>query len=243
MKKTLFLVLIGLFLSSVPALSQDSPVATQTPSDTVAAIVNGEEISIATLNSASEMSKIFQVLLSELPQAFAQSLFSTPEGAAFLDRYQRDVLDRIIDSRIMIQQANSLGVSVEESVLSEKVQSHLDQIMQQNQMTMEEIDAALKQQGSSLDEYKAQLEKSLREQLMVQALQKSVVSDVTVSDDEVEEYYNTHQEEYTNEDGTVVPLADVASEIRNSLLNTAESHRWNAWFEEARASSKINILF
>ncbi len=243
MKRISLLVLLGLLLSCVFSFAQDGSVETQTPSNTIAAIVNGEEISMAALNSSSGMSQIFQVLLSDLPQAFAQSLLSTPEGAAFLDRYQRDVLDQIIDSRLMLQQAEVLEMSVDESELAEKVQSYLDQIMQQNQMTTEQIDAALIQQGSSLEEYKTRLEKSFREQLMVQALQQTVVSDVTVSNEQIQEYYNAHQADYTNDEGTIKPLDEVSEGIRERLLDTAKSNRWNEWFEEVKASSDITILF
>lgn len=243
MKRISLLVLLGLLLSCALASAQDASMETQTPSNTIAAIVNGEEISMSTLNSNSGMSQIFQVLLSDLPQAFAQSLLSTPEGAAFLDRYQRDVLDQIIDTRIMVQQAEALKISVGESELAEKVQSYLDQIMQQNQMTEEEIDNALKQQGSSLEEYKTRLEDSYRQQLLIQGLQESIVSDVSVSEEEVEEYYNSHQDDYTNDDGTIKTLADVSEDIQENLLNTAKSNRWNEWFKDVKASSEITILF
>jgi parvulin-like peptidyl-prolyl isomerase len=242
-KRTSLVVTLTLLLGCVFAFAQDTPVETQTPSDTIAAIVNGEEITIATLNSTSGMSQIFQVLLSELPQAFAQSLFSTPEGTAFLDRYQRDVLDRIIDSRLMIQQAQALEIGVNESELAEKVQAYIDQLMQQNQMTTDEIDAALKQQGSSLKEYKLLLEDSYRQQLLIQGLQESIVADLSVSEEEVEEYYDSHQDDYTNEDGTIKTLADVSEQIRENLLNTAKSNRWNEWFKQVKASSEITILF
>jgi len=143
----------------------------------------------------------------------------------------------------MVQQAVALGVKADESKVADQVQSRLDQIMQQNNMTIDQIDAALVQQGSSLDDYKTRLAKSIREQLMVQALQESVTADVTVSDDDVQAYYDAHQADYTNDDGTVKPLADVSASISDNLLKTAQGDRWNAWFKEARDSSEITILF
>ncbi|MEA3239243.1 MAG: SurA N-terminal domain-containing protein [Candidatus Bipolaricaulota bacterium] len=245
MKKVSLLLLVGLLLTSLLAFSQDTstPADTQTQSSKTAATVNGEQITTATLENATGMSQIFQILFSQLPQAFGQSLLSTPEGKAFLDRYQRDVLDQIIDSRIMVQQAVALDMKADESQVADQVQSHLDQIMQQNQMTIDQIDAALVQQGSSLDDYKTRLALSIREQLMVQALQESVTADVTVSDDEVQEYYEAHQTDYTNDDGTVKPLSEVSASIHDNLLNAAQANRWNAWFKDAKDSSEITILF
>ena len=78
---------------------------------------------------------------------------------------------------------------------------------------------------------------------MVQALQDSIVSDVAVSDDEVSTYYDAHQADYTNEDGTVKPLSDVSASIRDNLLRRAKGDRWNSWFKEIKDSAKIQILF
>ena len=209
MKKVSLVFLGGILLASLLAFSQDTstPPDTQGQPPTITAVVNGEQITTDTLEAATSISQIFQILFSQLPQAFGQTLLSTPEGTAFLDRYQRDVLDQIIDSRIMVQQAVALDMKADESQVADQVQSRLDQIMQENQMTIDQIDAALKQQGSSLDDYKTRLAQSIREQLMVQALQESVTADVTVDDDEVQEYYDAYEADYTNDDGTVKPLS------------------------------------
>jgi len=242
-KKVSLLLLVGLLLSSLIAFSQEAPADTQSPSSTIAAIVNGEQITMATLEGAAGISQIFQTVFSKLPQAFGQTLLSTPEGKAFLDRYQRDVLDQIIDSRIMVQQATALGMQADESKVSDQVQSRLNQIMQQNQMTMDQIDSALKQQGSSLEDYKTRLAQNYREQLMVQALQESVVADISVSDDDVQSYYDEHQADYTNGDGTIKPFSDVSASIHDNLLNKAKGDRWNSWFKDVKDSADIQILF
>lgn len=245
MKKVLLLLLVAVLLTSLLAFSQggSTPADTQTPSSTIAATVNGEQITTATLERVAAISKIFQTVFSQLPSAFGQTLLSSPEGKAFLDRYQRDVLNQIIDSRLMVQQAKALGMKADESKVTEQVQSRLNQIMQQNKMTMDQIDAVLKKQGSSLADYKTRLAKSIREQLMVQALQQSIIADVTVSDDDVSAYYKAHKKDYTASDGTVKPLSDVSSSIHDTLLRTAQSKKWNDWFKKVKDSATIKILF
>ena len=243
MKKVSLVLVVGVLLTSLLAFSQGTPADTQSPSSTIAAIVNGEQITMETLQGAAGISQIFQLVFSQLPQAFGQTLLTTDEGKAFLDRYQRDVLDQIIDSRLMVQQATALGMKADESKVADQVASRLNQIMQQNNMTMDQIDSALKQQGSSLDDYKTRLAKSIREQLMVQALQDHVASDVAVSDDDVQAYYDAHKADYTNDDGSVKPLSDVSKSIRDNLLNKAKSDKWNEWFKGVKDSADIKILF
>ncbi len=245
MKRLSLFLLAGLMLTSLAVFPQDvaGQTDTQTSSKTVAAIVNGEEISMDTLNSAAGLSQIFQIIFSQLPSVFGQTLFTTSEGAAFLDRYQRDVLDQIINTRLLVQQADALGVMANESQVASKVDSRLQQIMQQNQMTMDQIDSALQQQGSSLDEYKHKLANSYREQLMVQALQAKIVADVTVSDEDVKDYYDQNTNDYTDSDGNVSAFADVESQVYDTVLKNAQNDYWNNWFQQAKDSADIEILF
>jgi parvulin-like peptidyl-prolyl isomerase len=244
-KKITMLLLAGLMLTSLIAFAQDAAgqTDTQTGSNTVAAIVNGEEISMDTLNSAAGLSQIFQIVFQQLPQAFGQTLFTTPEGSAFLDRYQRDVLDQIVNTRLLVQQAGALGITADESQVASQVESRLQQIMQQNQMTMDQIDTALQQQGSSLDDYKARLAKSYREQAMVQSLQAKIVADVKVSDKDVKDYYDQHTSDYTDSDGNVSAFSDVESQVHDTVLKNAQNDFWNNWFQQAKDSADIQILF
>ena len=245
MRRTLLFLLAGLLFIPSVALSQDTstPAAVQSGSETIAAVVNGETITKDTLSAVAALNQIFEVVFTQLPQSFGQALLSTPEGTAFLDRYQRDVLDQLIDSRLLVQQAKEREIEVDESNVTEQVEGRLDQIMQQNQLTLDEVADILEQQGSSLDEYKENLGSSVREQLMVQGLQEKIIQDATVTDEQIKSYYDEHTSEYTDADGTITPLEDVRDEIHDSLLKKAQSDLWNAWFTKAKDEADIQILF
>lgn len=245
MKRTLFLVLVGLLLTSSITFSQDTsvPTETQTGSETIAALVNGEIITKEALSAAAGLNQIFQVVFTQLPQGFGAALLSSPEGTAFLDRYQRDVLVQLIDTRLLVQLAKERGIEVDESKVTEQVENHIDQIMQQNQLTLDKIDDILRQQDSSLDEYRENLAEDFREQQMVQGLQDEIVQGAAVSEEEIQVYYAEHQSDYTTEDGTTSPIADVYDKIRDTLLQKARSDLWNTWFTEAVDGAQIEILF
>ena len=200
----LFLLVVVLALST-GAVAQDASSATQTGSDTVVAVVNGEQITQGTLSSAVNLNQILQVVFSQLPQNFGQVLLSTPEGTAFLDRYQKAVLDQLVDSRLLVQLAKAHDIKVDESQVDSQVQSKIQQIMQQNSLTEDQMDSILKQQGSSLDEYKAKLATNAREQLMVQGLHDEIVASATVSDKDIQTYYDAHKSDYKDSDGNIQP--------------------------------------
>ena len=229
------LVLIGLVGMLVAAQS-----APQTASQTIAAVVNGEVITKAALNSASQLTQIMQSLLGQ-HSLFVEVMFTTKEGKAFIDKYQRAVLDRIINYRLLVQQATALKIPVDDTKVDQEVTDHLNQIMQQNHLTLDQIDGILKQQGSSLAEYKAKLHKSFREQLLVQGLRARIVGGATVSEDDISAYYNAHKKDYTDSKGTVTPLVQVHDKIRDALVQQAQDKLWNDWFAKVKAQAKIEI--
>ena len=245
MRRTLLFLLVGLLFIPSIALSQDTPAPAddRSGSETIAALVNGETITKDTLAAAAALNQIFQVVLTQLPKSFGEALLSTPEGTAFLDRYQMDVLNQLIDSRLLVQQAKEREIEVDESNVTEQVEGRLDQIMQQNQLTLDQMADILERQGSSLDEYKETLANGYREQLMVQALQDEIVQDATATDEEIKTYYDEHKSEYTDADGTITPLEDVRDKIYDTLLQEAQSDLWNAWFAKVKDEADIQILF
>jgi parvulin-like peptidyl-prolyl isomerase len=246
LKQTFILLLAGFFLVLVSSIAiaqgastQDE---TQTGSETIAAVVNGEVINKDELATAAGLNSIFQVLFTQFLH-FGQVLLSTPEGEAFLRAYQLDVLHQIIDSRLLVQKAIEEEIEVDEATVEERVEGQLDQIMEQNQLTLEEIDGILKQQGSSLDEYKERLRTFFREQLLVQGLHEKIVQDTAVSDEEIATYYEEHGDEFALEDGSIPPLTEVQDQIRKKLLSKIGADTWEAWFSEAKEEAEIRILF
>jgi len=81
----------------------------------------------------------------------------------------------------------------------------------------------------------------VREQLLVQGLQAFITKDAGVTEDEITAYYNDHQSDYTDDSGTVSPLADVHDQIRDALLRQAKSKLWDDWFAKVKKEAKIEI--
>ncbi len=229
------LILIGLMGGLVAAQS-----APQTASQTIAAIVNGEVITRTMVSNASQLTQIMQSLMAQ-HSLFVEVMFTTKEGKAFIEQYQRAVLDRIINYRLLVQQATALKIPVDETKVDQQVTDHLNQIMQQNHLTLDQIDSILKQQGSTLEKYKAGLHTNFREQLLIQGLRARIVGGATVSEDAITAYYNAHKKDYTDSKGTVTPLAQVHDKIRAALLTQAQDKLWNDWFAKVKSQAKIEI--
>ncbi|MEA3356583.1 MAG: SurA N-terminal domain-containing protein [Candidatus Bipolaricaulota bacterium] len=207
MKRTLILLLAGVMLFTFTAISQ-TDTETDQDQEGVVAVVNGEEITEDSLNAAAGISQILQTLYTGHP-LFAQLLFTSSEGEAFLDLYQQEILDQLIDSRLLVQMAEQEEIEVEAATLDAKVEDQLNQIMEQNQLTLDQIKEILSQQDSSLDEFKDKIRSNFRENLLVEGLRDKIVAEASVSEAEVNTYYEENQDRYTDEDGNLQPLAEI----------------------------------
>jgi peptidyl-prolyl cis-trans isomerase SurA len=104
---------------------------------------------------------------------------------------RREVLDRLIDDELILQQASELKLSV----TNEQVDQSIDEIKKQNSLDDDQLREALRGQGMSMAGYRADLKRQL---LRYRVLNIAVGSRVSISDEEVKGYYERHMKEGGN---------------------------------------------
>jgi peptidyl-prolyl cis-trans isomerase SurA len=140
----------------------------------VAAVV-GENIILA-----SEVEEKAGPLLTE-----AGRITDPGKRSARATELRHEVLERLIDDELILQQAADLKLSIS----SEQVDQSIDEIKRQNSITDDQLRDALKGQGMSMPAYRADLKRQL---LRFRVLNIQVGSRVSISDDEVKTYYERH---------------------------------------------------
>lgn len=205
------------------------------------AIVNGEEISRAELDRATGLNSILLTLYQQFPR-FAQTLLTTEEGKALIQRYQRDILEQLVLRELELQEAAARGIEPDAAQVEAKVEEVLARILQQNALSLEELTRLLNQQGRTLEEFRAQIAEQAREQLTIELLRGQVTAEATVTEEEIQTYYQEHQDRFQDESGAVKPLEEVHDDIAALLLDQKRSQIWSAWLEELRAQANIQIL-
>ncbi len=226
-KVWLVLVILGLGLA---ALAQE-PVA----------VVNGEEISRAELDRATGLNSILLTLYQQFPR-FAQTLLTTEEGKALIQRYQQDILEQLVLRELELQEAAARGIEPDAAQVEAKVEEVLARILQQNALSLEDLTRLLSQQGRTLEDFRAQIAEQAREQLTIELLRNQVTAEATVTEDEIQTYYQEHQDRFQDESGTVKPLEEVHDDIAALILDQKRSQIWSAWLEELRAGADVQIL-
>jgi peptidyl-prolyl cis-trans isomerase SurA len=166
------LLAASLLVAVPPAQAQLMPSAQATPGMSVG---NG---SLDRIVAVVEEDVILQSELDEAINAIVRQYASNPGQLPPKDVLARQVLDRLILRRLQVQRANDQGIRVSD----QDVDQAAGNVAQQNKMSLDQLRAAVEQDGYSYAAFRQQL----ADQIIAQKLHESVVRDqVTVTDAEV----------------------------------------------------------
>ncbi|MBC8132399.1 MAG: peptidylprolyl isomerase [Deltaproteobacteria bacterium] len=98
---------------------------------------------------------------------------------------RREVLDRLIDDELISQQAADLRLTVS----PEQVDASIAEIKRQNNIDDKQLQDALRGQGMSMTNYRADLKKQL---LRFRVINIAVGSKINISEEDIRGYYNRH---------------------------------------------------
>jgi len=207
---------------------------------TPVAVVNGELITKTELDNATRLNNILFTLYYQYPR-FAQSLLTTPEGKAFLARYQRDVLEDLIMRKIQLQEAKARGIAADPAKIEEMLDQMLESIKTYYGLSDEELAAELANEGLTLEEFRAQLRPQAEEQVLMEALKAAVIADVTLSEEEIAAYYQENRDQFVDYKGNQLSLAEVREKIGAFLIAQKQEEVWQAWLKQARQAADVQI--
>jgi peptidyl-prolyl cis-trans isomerase SurA len=169
----LLLSLLVLQVSSVQANIIDSCVA----------VVNDDVITLSEVNEAGK--PMFQRVAEQVP----------PEQLAdALKQARQTVIEKLIEKRLLVQQAEQMQISVSD----EDVERALAQILERNSTTMEQFKSELAKMGMDEQQYR----ENLRDQLLGSKLiNYEVRSKVIVPEEKIIDYYDQHYTEQVGAGG------------------------------------------
>ncbi|MCC3145918.1 peptidyl-prolyl cis-trans isomerase [Halanaerobium sp. Z-7514] len=195
-KKIFLLTTIILLLFSISVMAENIENTLSLDEGGPAAVVNGEEISQQELEGFSDLNEILMTIL-QTNQEFGTVLLQTEAGQEVIEEYMRYKLDQLVSTKLMVQEAKNREIEVSEQEINEIIDQQIAGIKQQNNLTDQQLEMALRQEGfSSLDEYKALLIASNRDRFFIEKLRTEVTEEITISDAEAEEFYNENQAQF-----------------------------------------------
>jgi peptidyl-prolyl cis-trans isomerase SurA len=200
MKKLLKIYLFALVLF-LPVVARAELV------DEIAAIVNDDPIT--TFEVAKEQADMEKSLGKNVPRDV--------DGK---DLLREEALDSIINKKLISQKIGELGIKVSD----EEVRQSIENVKKQNNISQETLVSALKSQGISYDEYKAQIKEQLER---LRLISQEVRAKIQISGKEMREFYAAHPEKFEKEESfhaAVITLnipADASTEERKKTVDRA----------------------
>ena len=182
---------------------------------TVAATVNGKPI----------MLKEIERVIHQQAQG-KESTFTAHD----LAQARLQVLDKLVQREVLYQRAEQEKLLPSE----EDITSAINQQKQQSNVTQEEFDRQLKEQNMTPEALREEAKKDLA----INKLQEKYSSKITISDREVEDYYNNNKEQFVNARG--VTLAMIAVDPAD---NSAQGITNDDAKTDADAQKKINDIY
>lgn len=205
-----WLAAVALGASLIAACSS----GTESPSNTVAATVNGKKIMLAEVER----------LINQQAQG-KQSQFSAHD----LAQARLQVLEKLIQREVLFQRAE------QEKLLptDEEITTSINQQKQQTGMTDEEFSRQLKEQSMTMEALREEAKKDLA----INKLQEKYAGKVTISDREVEDYYNANKAKFVNARGVAlaVIIIDPADNSAQGITNDAKG--------DAEAKAKADSVY
>lgn len=189
--------------------------------DEIVAKVNNEIITLTDLNRELEYLRV--ALREEIKDPAALE-------KAF-EEQRKDVLQRIIQDKMMLQKAEEVGLTANVDV---EVSAHLEEVRKQAGIpNMQVFDQILQQRGSSMVQYREAIKKRY---ILDEVVRNFVYSKITLLSAEVESFYQENMDKFT--EPAEVELAEILF-----LIEGKDKAQVRTRAEEALAKLKAGSSF
>ncbi|MFW6270924.1 MAG: SurA N-terminal domain-containing protein [Bacillota bacterium] len=162
------------------------------------------------------------------------SQVSNLSGSQLLD-FRLSILNSIIERKLILQKAEEMGISVE--VSEEEVQNTIDEILDNYDMTEDELVSNLESQGYDMDDFKKDLRNDIRQNNIVDKTRETTYDNINVSEEEIKEEFEALKEEESED----IEYEEEKEDIENKLLQQKQDEAFNNWLDDVKSESDITI--
>ena len=139
--------------------------------------------------SAIELNRVVAVINNDIVTSIQldKALAAAPGMPAIDER--RQVLERLIEESLIRQRAAEIGLTVSDA----EVETAVQDVLRQNRLSQEQLDAALTKEGVTPDDYRQNLRRQI---LRFKLVGREVQSLIEVSGREIQDYYAANSAAY-----------------------------------------------
>ena len=155
---------------------------------------------------------------------------------------RREMLDRLIESKLIIAAAKQADMTVDEAAIHESVEQKIQQFVD-HFGSLENLERELARSGMTLSDYRARMNSQLRDQQYLRlVVGKYIRPKIEVLENEVHDYYLAHLDEMPAEPDSVTiadilipvqPTLEVRQEVQRAVAQVQAALQGGMTFEEA----------
>ena len=153
--------------------------------------------------------------------------------------FRLSILNSLIEERLLQFEAQERDISVD--VGEEEVEEAINQILEQNQISMEELEEIMANQGYTIEDFRDSVRASIQQQNLVEATISDIHGEIEVDQSSFDERFNEDYSEEEIDEMSDEEIESAKEEIRNNIITQLEEENFDAWLEEARESAEIEI--
>lgn len=188
---------------------------TKTPEgekNTVVAKIGSEKI------TKGDFEKRMSYEIARFEAYYGQGFFDKKENQDYLKEVKANVLDQMVQEKLLLQKAKELKVVTDEKALNDEIEKKVqDSIKLAGDE--QKFNQQLQELKLTMDDYRTMV----RDNLIFEKLYENITKDVKVTDDDINKYYYSHQYDYTekpnvmNVSHILVNTEDEAKKIKEQL--------------------------
>jgi len=198
------------------------------PSDgEIVATINGFPIYREALDRAKEE------VLSRYQQVYAQfgqdirAMLVGAQGRIIELGLEAEALDRLFFNAIVDEEIRQRGITVSEQDIEAEFQKQYAAILEYQRMTEEQLAAYLESQNYSIERFKESGRASVKDQLLLEAVQRTIAGPIELSEDDISTYFAENRQQYDTEERIqashiLVETKEEAQQILEELSSGAD---------------------
>ena len=185
---------------------------------------------VATVGTTTVTKADFDQLLAQAKtQMKAQGMTVPAVGSATYDHYVAQIVNYLVQEQVVAQSAKDLGVSVTDKDVATQIAS-----IEKANGGEKKVLTLLKQQGMTME----LLKRSILGQMLSQRAAAKVTTKASVTDAEVQAYWNAHKAQYLKTK-TTSTFAKAKATIQQTLLGAKKQQLWNTWITAREKTLKV----
>jgi parvulin-like peptidyl-prolyl isomerase len=141
------------------------------------------------------------------------------KGSATYGHYVAQIVDYLVQEKVVAQSAKQLGVSVSDKDVNDQIAQ-----IEKSYGGEKKLLSLLTQQGMTME----LLKRSIRSQTLAQRAASVVSKKATVSDAQIQAYWKAHKAQYLTKKKTNT-FAKASATIKHTLLSAKQQQLWSAW--------------